>query len=94
MQVAIQVARGGSDRGPQLDFISLALRLRKEDLKYSVHRRSDLTLLTIIDDPNKELKQDQVNEVAENEHCITELRTGDGKSRCFKRGNRFWRQLL
>merc|ERR1719181_587850 len=72
----IQAARGNSDRRPQLDFISLALRGKKIGFD---------KVLKMIDDLIKELKQDQVNDDGKKEYCNTELDTADDKKKVLEK---------
>jgi chromosome segregation ATPase len=72
----IQAARGNSDRRPQLDFISLALRGKKIGFD---------KVLKMIDDLIKELKQDQVNDDGKKEYCNKELDTADDKKKVLEK---------
>jgi chromosome segregation ATPase len=72
----IQAARGQSNRRPQLDFISLALRGKKIGFD---------KVLKMIDDLIKELKQDQVNDDGKKEYCNTELDTADDKKKVLEK---------
>jgi len=73
----IQAARGSSNRRPQLDFISLALRGKKIGFD---------KVLKMIEDLVKELKQDQVNDDGKKEYCETELDTADDKKKVLEKG--------
>merc|ERR1719301_165611 len=73
----IQAARGTSNRRPQLDFISLALRGKKIGFG---------KVLKMIEDLVKELKQDQVNDDGKKEYCVTELDTADDKKKVLEKG--------
>jgi len=73
----IQAARGTSNRRPQLDFISLALRGKKIGFD---------KVLKMIEDLVKELKQDQVNDDGKKEYCETELDTADDKKKVLEKG--------
>jgi len=73
----IQAARGTSNRRPQLDFISLALRGKKIGFG---------KVLKMIEDLVKELKQDQVNDDGKKEYCETELDTADDKKKVLEKG--------
>merc|ERR1719181_2282085 len=72
----IQAARERSDRRPQLDFISLALRGKKIGFE---------KVLKMIDDLVKELKQDQVNDDGKKEYCNSELDTADDKKKVLEK---------
>jgi len=72
----IQAARGKSNRRPQLDFISLALRGKKIGFD---------KVLKMIEDLVKELKQDQVNDDGKKEYCNTELDTADDKKKVLEK---------
>merc|ERR1719446_2032220 len=73
----IQAARGTSNRRPQLDFISLALRGKKIGFG---------KVLKMIEDLVKELKQDQVNDDGKKEYCISELDAADDKKKVLEKG--------
>jgi len=73
----IQSARASSNRRPQLDFISLALRGKKIGFE---------KVLKMIEDLVKELKQDQVNDDGKKEYCNTELDTADDKKKVLEKG--------
>jgi chromosome segregation ATPase len=72
----IQSARGQSNRRPQLDFISLALRGKKIGFG---------KVLKMIEDLVAELKQDQVNDDGKKEYCNTELDTADDKKKVLEK---------
>merc|ERR1719424_1727409 len=73
----IQAARGQSNRRPQLDFISLALRGKKIGFE---------KVLKLITDLVKELKQDQVNDDGKKEYCNQELDSADDKKKVLEKG--------
>jgi chromosome segregation ATPase len=73
----IQAARSQSDRRPQLDFISLALRGKKIGFE---------KVLKMIEDLVKELKQDQVNDDGKKEYCNKELDSADDKKKVLEKG--------
>jgi len=72
----IQAARGQSNRRPQLDFISLALRGKKIGFE---------KVLKLITDLVKELKQDQVNDDGKKEYCNKELDSADDKKKVLEK---------
>jgi len=73
----IQAARGQSNRRPQLDFISLALRGKKIGFE---------KVLKLITDLVAELKQDQVNDDGKKEYCNKELDSADDKKKVLEKG--------
>jgi len=73
----LQAARGQSNRRPQLDFISLALRGKKIGFE---------KVLKLITDLVKELKQDQVNDDGKKEYCNNELDAADDKKKVLEKG--------
>jgi len=73
----IQAARGQSNRRPQLDFISLALRGKQQGFE---------KVLKMIGDLVTELKQDQVNDDGKKEYCNTQLDTADDKKKVLEKG--------